>query len=323
MSLKIVRRKGSPYWKIRGTVRGTKRVQESTGTTDKRQAEKYRITREIELYESGAFGKETTTFAAAMNSYLDRGGDDTYLTPINERFGMMELRDITQTVADHAAREILPDLKPATLVRNFYTPLLAVLNDAWRSGLCDKSPIQKPKVKANRVAPARQDQIEALLLHCPDKLAALMLFMSYSGARVGEAVRLVWADVDLQRAVAVLQSTKNDEPANVALHPRVVAALANLATDPGPGDSVFGYPYRWSVYKPLRAACKRAEVEYEAVKPHRSGRHRFAARLLEEGHSLQTVKEAGYWKSIKVVSDNYGHMEQSQIHDVVRKVGRR
>jgi hypothetical protein len=48
MSLRLVRRPKSPYWIVRGTVRGI-RVEESTGTSEKRVAEEIRAKREAEI----------------------------------------------------------------------------------------------------------------------------------------------------------------------------------------------------------------------------------------------------------------------------------
>ena len=48
MPLKIVRRPKSPYWIIRGTLRGI-RLEESTGTDDKKAAEEIRAKREAEI----------------------------------------------------------------------------------------------------------------------------------------------------------------------------------------------------------------------------------------------------------------------------------
>ena len=48
MPLKLIKRAKSPNWIIRGTVRGV-RVEESTGTAEKRAAEEIRAKREAEI----------------------------------------------------------------------------------------------------------------------------------------------------------------------------------------------------------------------------------------------------------------------------------
>jgi hypothetical protein len=48
MPVRLVRRPKSPYWIIRGTLRGI-RVEESTGTDNKKIAEEIRAKREAEI----------------------------------------------------------------------------------------------------------------------------------------------------------------------------------------------------------------------------------------------------------------------------------
>ena len=54
-----------------------------------------------------------------------------------------------------------------------------------------------------------------------------MIFLLYTGGRAGEALWLDWRDVSA-RAHVTFPKTKNGEARGVPLHPRVVAALANL-----------------------------------------------------------------------------------------------
>ena len=79
MSLKLTRRAKSPYWIMRGTVRGI-RVEESTGTTDKKAAEEIRAKREAAILEQSIHGRvATVTFAEAALDYLDHGGSKRFL----------------------------------------------------------------------------------------------------------------------------------------------------------------------------------------------------------------------------------------------------
>src|ERR1700735_4297874 len=74
MPIRLVRRAKSPHWIMRGTVRGV-RVEESTGTGDKRAAEEIRAKREAEILAQSVYGRRATaTFAEAALSYLECGG---------------------------------------------------------------------------------------------------------------------------------------------------------------------------------------------------------------------------------------------------------
>ena len=68
MSLRLVRRPKSPHWIIRGTVRGI-RVEESSGTGDKRVAEEIRAKREAQILAESVYGRR----AANRSNVLERG----------------------------------------------------------------------------------------------------------------------------------------------------------------------------------------------------------------------------------------------------------
>ena len=84
MSLRLVRRPKSPHWIIRGTVRRV-RVEESSGTGDKRVAEEIRAKREAQILAESVYGRRATaTFAEAALSYLEAGGDKRVLGTCNQ-----------------------------------------------------------------------------------------------------------------------------------------------------------------------------------------------------------------------------------------------
>src|SRR6185437_3772050 len=73
MSVRLYQRPGSRVWYLRGTVRG-RRVFETTGTTDRKQAELYRAAREAKLYEASVFGERAVvSYTRAALSYLEDG----------------------------------------------------------------------------------------------------------------------------------------------------------------------------------------------------------------------------------------------------------
>src|SRR5262245_42897422 len=103
MSLKLVKRPKSPNWIIRGTVRRI-RVEESTGTDDKRRADEIRAKREAELFAQSVYGRRAiATFAEAALSYLEQGGSRRFLEPVIRHFGTTPLAQIDQAALDRAA----------------------------------------------------------------------------------------------------------------------------------------------------------------------------------------------------------------------------
>jgi site-specific recombinase XerD len=55
---------------------------------------------------------------------------------------------------------------------------------------------------------------------------------------------------------------------------------------------------------------------------HQIGRHAFAARFLRAGGSLKALKHAGGWEKLAVVDSIYGHLEQAEVHEFMRKLSK-
>jgi len=150
MPLKIIRRPKSPNWILRGTVRGI-RIEESTGTDDKKTAEEIRAKREAELLVESIYGRRATaTFAQAALSYLEQGGSKRYLNEIISYFGTTSVAQIDQNAIDRGARKLYPDASDSTRVRQFYVPVSAVLTHAAKRGWCPKLIIERPKTPQGR-----------------------------------------------------------------------------------------------------------------------------------------------------------------------------
>jgi integrase len=165
-ALRLVRRPKSPYWIIRGTLRRI-RIEESTGTRDRRTAEEIRAKREAEVLTQSIYGRRATaTFADAALSYLENGGSKRFMEPVLQHFGTMPLAQIEQDEIDKGARKLYPDASEATRNRQFYTPVSAVLRHAARRGtvlaLILERPFPTTKNGQRRGVPLHQRVVIAL-----------------------------------------------------------------------------------------------------------------------------------------------------------------
>jgi integrase len=228
MPLKLVRRPNTPNWVIRGTLRGV-RVEESTGTGNRTAAEEIRAKREAEILKASIYGRAATaSFAEAALSYLQQGGSRKFLQPVIQYFKTTPLAKIDQDAIEEGAGKLFPNASPATRNRNFYTPTLAVLHHAARKKLCARPIVKRPKPSKARVRWLTIEEADRLINATADHLRPLVIFLLYTGARVGEGLWLDWRNVDLARAHVTFTETKNGEARGVPLHQRVIAALANL-----------------------------------------------------------------------------------------------
>src|SRR5262249_14210382 len=105
-------------------------VERSTGAREKQVAAKI-LTKWKGEIERGSYARpEDPTFASAALSYMQAGGDATYLPRLIEHFGIKILAQMTQADIDNAAATIYPDLTDASRNRFVYTPVSAVMHHA-------------------------------------------------------------------------------------------------------------------------------------------------------------------------------------------------
>jgi integrase len=328
MPLRLVERPKSPYWIIRGTLRGI-RVEESTGTSDRRAAEEILIKREAEILDQSIHGRRaTTTFAAAAVSYLEQGGSKRFTLQVIRHFGTMPLARIDQDALDQGAKKLYPNASPSTRNRQFYAIASSILHHAAKRGWCAPPIIERPSTPPGRIRWLTIGEADSLLTACSDHLRPLVIFMLYTGARTGEALWLDWRDVDLSRAHVQFPKTKNGEARGVPLHPRAVAALANLK---GRTGEVFrrpdGKPYSrprsvddtsagTRIKTAFKAACRRAGIE--DFHPH-DCRHTWATWHYQENRDIGGLMKLGGWKSERMVM-RYAHVNVGELQHTIDKL---
>jgi integrase len=325
MPLKLVRRPNTPNWVIRGTLRGV-RVEESTGTGNRTAAEEIRAKREAEILKASIYGRAATaSFAEAALSYLQQGGSRKFLQPVIQYFKTTPLAKIDQEAIEEGAGKLFPNASPATRNRNFYTPTLAVLHHAARKKLCARPIVKRPKPSKARVRWLTIEEADRLINATADHLRPLVIFLLYTGARVGEGLWLDWRNVDLARAHVTFTETKNGEARGVPLHQRVIAALANL---PHRDGEVFrrpdGLPYvrskginDTSAGTRIKTAFRRAVVRagLEDFHPH-DCRHTWATWHYTKNRDLGALMKLGGWKSTAMVM-RYAHANVAELSHTI------
>lgn len=222
----------------------------------------------------------------------------------------MPLTKIGQEATDKAAHVLYPNAKPATRKRQLYTPLGAVLHHAEQKGWIKAPRLRHPRVPPPQTKWSTPERLEKLLPHCSPKLRRLVMFLTYTGARISEALRIDWEkDVSLEQRTVILRRTKNGKARAVHLPDPALIELAAVAQEKRIGK-VFQWQKRHSVYGPLRRACKRAGVEY--LPPHQQGRHTYATWLRSHaGLDLKGIMEAGGWDNVQSVA-RYVHVSPGE-----------
>lgn len=338
MPLKVVRSRKDPdgCWYVRGTVRG-RRIEESTGTRDKRLANEFKTRREAELYDEAIHGRSAVvTFAHAAAGYLAGGGEHRFLPPILKHFGTTPLARIDQSAVDACAKALLPYAKGSTVARQIHTPISAVLRYGASRNLCELIEISRPKQPKGRTRWLTPQEAGRLVAACGDHLRPIVILMLYTGARVSEALYLDWNEVNLTSRQVAYLDTKNGENRGVPLHPVALAALANLPHRTG---AVFrrpdGEPYEikddegGQIKTAFMGAVRRAGLAWPRkdakgkvitdakgrpkwktdVTPH-TCRHTWASWHYAAHRDIRQLMELGGWKDASMVQ-RYTHVNVS------------
>lgn len=296
--------RGGVYY-YSGTVNGH-RVRKSAETIDRALAEDIAAKHEWQLRRAAVHGPETVlTFGDAVAIYTEAGKPGTHLRPLFDRWEKTAVKDITPGEVKKAAREIYPKAKPATWNRQVLTPAKAVINHCAELSMCHPIRIKRFKeAKPIRKAVDRSWH-DRFARHASPNLAAMVLFMYQTAARISEACSLTWDKVNLSEGTATFGKTKNGDPHVAYLTTEMVAKLAMLPKDK---RKVFGYASRHSVYRQVREACQKAGIAYLGT--HQPGRHSFATELvIRRGIDPKTAADIGNWKSVRILLENYAHAD--------------
>lgn len=289
-----------------GTGPDGKRVRRALGTQDACRAEEARAHLEARLWKIKHYGPEAVvTFDEAALAYAQDGGEVRFLTKMAEQLAGKVLREITPKMIRDAARRAYPLAKAATVNRQGIVPARAVMNYGHAQGWCapirvEGFPVDQPQKRA-----VGQDYLDAMRPHLPARAYAMLMFLHYTGRRVGEAIDMTPGQIDGLRVT--FGKTKNGKPA-VAVMPRPVADLV-AALEPVDGR-VFGYAHRSSLYATLRRAARKAGVDYLGT--HQLGRHSFATALDNAGWTSKQIADAGGWESPALVQKSYVHTADTQ-----------
>lgn len=276
MPLYVYQRRNGVFY-IRGKVQHFT-VDRSAKTTNRAEAEALKAKVEADLFKRAVYGeKAVATFDDAVAGYLKAGGSPDHLEPLLDRLGHRKLSDVDQVLIDNLAHEMKPSAAPATLVRQIYTPILAVMNHAAAVRLCEPIKLKKPKVKNGRTEYLTPQQAEDWLDALPDHLKRVVTLYLGTGCRATEGLSLLWKDVTLGERRAVFWDTKAGYARGVDLQERVRAQLPDRGE---PDEEVFrnshGEP--WHAYDAINLMLKRIRAR--------------RAKAIEEGAKLPSLAPA-------------------------------
>lgn len=325
--MSLYRRKDSPYWWTKITIPGHAPVQESTRTTNKRQAREYERRRETELWRALKLGdKPRHTWENAVLRYLeetahkrDHRGDKQRLKWLYPHLEGRYLDTITREQID-AIMAQRKELKPSS-VNRYLATIRGILRKAsrewsWLDAIPTLRMREEPK---RRIRWITQDEAARLLRELPPHVANMAEFSLATGLRLANVAGLRWTQIDLGRRTAWIHADQNKSKKDL------VVPLNESATDVlrrcwgKHPEFVFTYggnPIKRPDILTWQRACKKAEItdfRWHDI------RHTWASWHVQAGTSLQTLMELGGWSSYEMVL-RYAHLAGEHLHSAAANV---
>src|SRR5262249_47811546 len=161
------------------------------------------VTLEKELLRTAWHGERTgsRSFAAALSAYFEEEERSDATKRRYQRvlraLGDIRLSDVNQDTVTMLRQKLMrPNCAPGTVTREIINPLRAVMRLAAERGWCKPVKFKVPKESTGRTLYLMPDEAERLIAAASTHLSTLLVFLLGTGARVSEALELVWRDVD-------------------------------------------------------------------------------------------------------------------------------
>ena len=311
-------RPDSSYWWISlPAIKGKlSRLQKSSGTTNKRQAQRMHDKLHTERWEQAQLGvKPAYTWDDAAEKWLaetkhkrTHKWDQSILRWLTPHLGGKELASINRALLDEVRSKRAKGVTTATA--NRYMALVrAILRracDEWE--WIDRAPkVPMFGQVAGRDRALTREEFAQLLRELPTHLADMARFSVATGLRQGNVTRLQWRQISLERRHLWVSASdhKNGKPHSVPLNDLAMAVLERRQGDhPTHVFTYEGSPIVQVNTKAWRAALKRAGIE--DFRWH-DLRHTFATWHREAGTPTHELQRLGGWKTQSMV-ERYAHV---------------
>jgi integrase len=338
-----IRKRGKKFH-LRGSIRigrETRVVKEHSCGTDRRDvADAYKSKLEAEIRHEILHGRggrtHSLTIADAGLRYIARpGGVRSYdiwrIGQINAIVGDRSIANAPDAWTEYK-RARCSGLAPATVQRHRSTFQAAINYLGKEEGFDAPKLSRGDRVKSKPVRFLEAGQADRLVNSYAPHVQPIAVTLRWQGLRIGEALRIDWAHVSWSANSIFIAESKTGEPRTVTLNKHTRAALHKLWVGRGsPTEgrmflTQIGRPYadtrqyKFPSGSPIKkahaTACRRAGIDNFTV---HDWRHHWACQCVMAGIDLETIKQEGGWKSLRMV-ERYATVSAAHRTQAMRKL---
>ena len=308
-------------WQIDKVVKGYGRLRESTGTTDRREAEDFLAEKLARIGEWVSQGVQVDrTFAEAAAKYLS---EMSHIRTIDEtircidwlvgQIGDVRLVEIEPAMIDRLILFRQEQGNVNATINRFMEKLRAILTKAveWQ-WIITAPKVRLLKMPKNRIRWIREDEAKRLLTELPSHLRAMAAFTLATGLRESNVTGLEWSQVDLGRRVAWIHPDqfKTGNALGVPLNDDAISIIrGELGKHLTQVFTYKGKPVSRCNNHAWRKALVRAGIEN--FRWH-DLRHTWASWHVMAGTPLHVLQQLGGWKSYDMVL-RYAHLSPEHL----------
>lgn len=316
--MSLYRRKDSPYWWIKlSPIQGESGpLQQSTGTSDRKQAQQVHDRLSVSRWEQARLGvKPRHVWEQAVLRWLQEtthkathDDDKAKLRWLDPYFAGKYLDEIDRTLIDRIKFE-REKLASAGTTNRYLALIRAILRracDEWE--WIDRAPKFKLfRESEGRVRSITPQEFAKLRAELPAHLADMATFAVATGLRQANVKGLEWQHVDLARNHAWIPGSrhKNGHPHSVPLNEMALSVLRRqIGKHPTRVFTFKGQPVANVYTKAFKAALERSGID--DFRWH-DLRHTFATWHRQAGTPTHELQRLGGWKTGAMV-ERYAHI---------------
>lgn len=311
-------------WWVNITHPGAPRIRQSTGTTDRKEAQRYHDELKASLWSSAPKLKGRTWGIAVMKWVEKEPRSDSEILSL-VKFGRIYKDRLITKVDRESVHEALSFCKTAGTYTRYRTMIMAILNVAKDEGWLRDVP--KLATRTDKKTATRDwithEQWDKLYAELPPHLKPMAAFAVQTGLRQANVLGLTWDRVDLGRGHVTVEGVDSKSGRAISV-PLSEGAYDTLVSQIGKSPQ-WVFTFRGKPIKDVKtafiAACIRAGLGAyisagEAIQrqdrpmgraPRYVGftwhglRHTWATWHIQNGTPIEVLQQLGGWSDLRMV----------------------